>query len=279
VNEALSSVERALSLDQYSTARWNNLGGILATLGRREEAKTAYSKALQLEPENAGAMVGLAQLLMDEGKLKDAKTWCELAIFWRPEKPAVLKIASQCFLRCEDTTRAKPLLERLVSIEPGDATAWYNMALCYGSLGEAERYVHALREAARLNPKDGQALNFLVQALVDIGRVDEAKAVCERLEGLEGWEIVGACKHAQLLAGEGAGMSAYVLLNKWTSKYERSAALWFTMAVVLSQAPEQYRLQALTAAKNALLCYNEDSKQLTPENYRALKELTSNLSR
>jgi hypothetical protein len=74
------------------------------------------------------------------------------------------------------------------------------------------------------------------------------------------------------------GLAAYLFLNKWASKYERSAAFWFTTAIVLNQAPRQYRPQALTAAKNAMLCHLENPKQLTPENYATLQQLLAELS-
>jgi len=63
--EALKAEEQSLKLSPYSTAAWNNLGGILTNLERCAEAKSAYRKALEIEPENTGAMIGLAQLLHD----------------------------------------------------------------------------------------------------------------------------------------------------------------------------------------------------------------------
>ena len=276
--EAIEATEKSLQLNQYSTAAWNNLGGNLANSGRRAEAKDAYLKSLWIEPENAGAMICLAQLHMDDGEFKEAKQLCELAVFWRPEKLNVLRVASQCFLRCKDAAKARPLLEKLVAYLPEDATEWFNLSLCRRHQGDADGYTKALYEVVKLNPKDGDALNLLVQAQVDVGRMDEAIATCEKLQRLDGWEIVGVCKQAQLLAAKRPGIAAYHLLKQWTSKHEGSAALWFTMAVVLSQAPAQYRPQALTAAKNALHCFNENPKQLTPEHYRVLTDLISDLS-
>ncbi len=70
LKEALQATEKSLALNQYSTAAWNNLGGILVHLDRSADAKNAYLKSLNIEPENTGAMISLAQLHMDDGRIE-----------------------------------------------------------------------------------------------------------------------------------------------------------------------------------------------------------------
>jgi predicted Zn-dependent protease len=122
-------------------------------------------KSLRIEPENTGAMIGLAQLYMADGELKEAKQLCVLALFWRPEKPNVLRIASECFLRWQDADSATPVLEKLVVLAPEDAKAWFNLSLCRQSCGDAEGQVQALRQVLKISPEDSQAIHFLAQAL------------------------------------------------------------------------------------------------------------------
>ena len=73
-------------------------------------------------------------------------------------------------------------------------------------------------------------------------------------------------------------MTAYSILNNCLKKYERSAALWSIMAVVLRRAP-QYKREALNAAKNARLCHQENPNQLTEEDCSVLKQMVAELSR
>lgn len=165
LQEARQATEKSLALYKYSTAAWNNLGGILANLQRTADAKNAYGKSLLIEPENTGAMIGLAQLHMADGELKDARKLCELALFWRPEKINVLRIASECFLRCQDTQSAIQVLVKLVALDPNDARAWFNLSLCRQTCGDVDGQVKALQQVITLSPDDGQAKTFLAQAL------------------------------------------------------------------------------------------------------------------
>jgi len=147
VDEALAATEKALQLDQYSTADWNNLGGILANLGRPSEAKNAYGKALQIDAENTGAMMGLEQLLVLDGELRDAKKWCEVALFWRPEKPMVLQAASDCYYECGDFAKAVQLLDKLLATNPDDAIAWLKRGSAVSQLGRQDEAVSCFDKA------------------------------------------------------------------------------------------------------------------------------------
>ncbi len=275
--EALEATQRSLSIDSSRTAPWNNLGAILARLQRFDEAKGAFGKAVLIEPENTGAMFQLAQLHMMDGDMVAAKNLCDLALFWRPEKVSVLKIASECFLPANESAKAETILKKLVSIEPLDTRAWFNLSLCHSIRKNPSEQIVALTEVLKRKPFDGDVLYFLVQTHVDLNQMDEAISVSERLGEVPGWEIVGVSKRAQLLALQGNGMLGYFLLNKATERHERSALLWFSMAVILSPQAA-YRQQALTAAENAVMCYRENPKQLSPADFSALSILLRDLS-
>lgn len=274
---AHKATELALAIDSSRTAAWNNLGLILARLDRPEEAKAAFGKALLIEPENTGAMFQWAQLCMLDGDLLTAKKLCGLALFWRPEKVNVLRIASVCYLQAKETDRAEPLLKKLVGLEPNDTRAWFNLSLCYQSKSMHAEQIGALMEVLKRKPLDGEALNFLIQARTDCLQIDEAIVACRRLQQASGWEIVGACKEAQLLAHQEKPIMAHSLLTKWLKQYERDPSLWLTTAIVLGPI-STYRQQALVAAQNAMLCHRENPKKLTPNNVRVLHDLLRELT-
>ena len=158
--EALTATQKALELDQYSTADWNNLGGILANLGRLAEAKSAYGKSLQIDAQNTGAMMGLVQLLIHEGELKDAKTWCELALFWRPEKPLVLQVASDCFFKCGEPAKAIQLLDKLLATNPDDAVAWLKKGSAINALGKQDAAIACYDKAIETAPRTQNVWKF-----------------------------------------------------------------------------------------------------------------------
>jgi serine/threonine protein kinase/Tfp pilus assembly protein PilF len=274
--EALEATERAVRLDGSRSAAWHNLGVILARMQRFAEAREAFTKAVIIDPENTGAMIWWAQLLLEEGRISEAKKLADVALFWRPEKTSVLKIAGLCTMKAGDSKAAEKIYAKLVSIDGSDARDWFNLALCYHANGKPEEHIKALNQVLRINPKDTEASNFLIQAHASAFQFDDALRVSEQLQQIPGWEIVGACKAAQMYAAKGAPLSGYNLLKRRLKGNEKNAALWLTMAVVLSEMP-MYRVQARTAAENAKECYKRDPRQLTRDSVAALQQLLKDL--
>ncbi|HVW92691.1 MAG TPA: sulfotransferase [Devosia sp.] len=61
VGRAITDVERAIGLAPTQGWVWHNLGTLLASAGRLEEARAAYLKAIELNPRDAQAFYGLSQ--------------------------------------------------------------------------------------------------------------------------------------------------------------------------------------------------------------------------
>lgn len=276
LSEALEATERSVRIDDSRTAAWNNLGVILTRLNRAAEAKAAFAKALLVEPENTGAMIGLAQLLLDEGNPHEAKKLADVALFWRPEKVNVLKIAGLCTVKSGNPKEAQKIFEKLLSIDSSDARDWFNLSLCYQANRKPDDHIKALNQALRINPNDPEALNFLVQAHASASQFEEALNACEQLQQISGWEVVGACKAAQMFAAKGDPLSGYAVLKRRLEGNENNASLWLTMAVVLSALP-MYRAQARTAAENAMECHKRAPRQLSGGSVTALQQLLDEL--
>ena len=160
LEDAFRAVQRALQLDPYSTADWNNLGGVLSNLGRLTDAKNAYRKALQIDAENTGAMMGLAQLLMHEGRFEEAKTLCEAALFLRPQKPLVLQIASDCLAKCGEPQKSIQLLDQLLKTHPDDGVAWLKRGNMLYTLGELAEALSCFDKAIKASPHSAEVLKF-----------------------------------------------------------------------------------------------------------------------
>jgi len=274
--EALDATERSLRIDGSRTAAWNNLGVILTRMNRFPEAREAFAKALLTDPENTGAMIGWAHLLIEEGIISEAKKLTDLALFWRPEKTNVLKVAGLCTVKSGESVVAEAIYEKLVSIDGSDARDWFNLALCYQVNRKPEKHISALNRVLSISPNDPEALNFLIQAHTSASRFEEALTICEQLQRVPGWEIIGTCKAAQIHAAKGNPLAGYALLKKRLEGNENNASLWLTMAVILSELP-MYRREARTAAENARECQRRNPIQLTSGSVAALKQILENL--
>ena len=115
---------------------WAQLGGMLASQGRRIEAIGAFRHALAACPAQLAWRCNLASLLAEDGRHEEAIA----------ESAAVL------------------------AVDPGFATALYNQATSLLALGRADAAVGALSRCAALTPDDKRVHNNLGLALAAQGR-------------------------------------------------------------------------------------------------------------
>ncbi|MGQ0653373.1 MAG: tetratricopeptide repeat protein, partial [Betaproteobacteria bacterium] len=74
-----------LELDGAHLAATYNLGIVLRSLGRGEEALACFARAAELEPQNADAQYGLGHMLRDEDRLEEAARSFRRALALRPD--------------------------------------------------------------------------------------------------------------------------------------------------------------------------------------------------
>jgi tetratricopeptide (TPR) repeat protein len=298
VDEALAATERALQLDQYSTADWNNLGGILANLGRRTEAKNAYGKALQIDTENTGAMMGLVQLLMLDGKLQDAQKWCEVALFWRPEKPMVLQVASDCNYACGEFARVVQLLDKLLATNPDDAIAWLkrgNSIYQLGGLDEAIRcYDKAIEAAPRTQnvwkfrggpakgiteavPADAvevEAWNGKGLAFKALGRIREALACYDKAVRIDPQKADVWCNMGNAFFAESRHEEALQCFDKAVALNPKDMKSWCNRGVALKalsrleEAVASYAKALAINPRDVKTWFNKGNAFAAQENYQ-----------
>ena len=228
-------------------------------------------------PMEFDALVNRAHELASEGRFVVADQLCQQAYVLRPNDTALLALASACALKIGEVERASPLLHKLVRLAPDDRDAWLNLSLCLLKQKLRKQQIFALQKVIEIDAQDGPAHALLADALFFEEQFDEAMLILAKLTNLPGWEIQAVCKWAFILGHRGRGMMAYMLLNKTVEKHQRSAALWFMMARVLSTFPE-HRQHAFNAANNAATCLADDPRQLQPGERQELNEMLRGLA-
>src|ERR1700743_2594994 len=73
-----------------------------------------------------------------------------------------------------NTLQAESLYRALLTIQPSNVDAWYNLGLLLHVGGQLDRAVAVYREALAQNPRHVSVLSNLATALKDLGRSDEA---------------------------------------------------------------------------------------------------------
>ncbi len=152
VEEAIASLQTAVSLDPTYTEAWVNLGGYRMSLGRVEEARRDLRAAIASDSSYSSAWITLGGLEVNSGNHREAVA----------------------------------LLERAVARDSTIDLAWFNLGLARLGVADTTGAVRAFRRAAALNPADADAHNSLAwYLLLSGGDLDEALSHAERAVALQ----------------------------------------------------------------------------------------------
>ncbi len=150
--------------------RWNDWGIGLLLQGDLKGAEYAFQKVTEAEPEYADGWLNVARALIQEGETEQARPYIEKALSINPklgrihffkaliEKAAgdydaalqslrtvesmyprdrvVLNQMGRILFLKRDYSAAVRALERVISVDPEDVQAHYNLMLCYRGLGQ-----------------------------------------------------------------------------------------------------------------------------------------------
>lgn len=144
--ESVAAYRRSLSL-RRSPKAWNNLGVALDLLNRFEEAEQAFAEALAMEPAYALAWLNLGGARVNAGR----------------------------------HALAVEALQRGLALRPDEVDAWVRLAHCQRMLRQPEAALATMQIALRYRPLGAELWLDLGLLLVELARLDEARAVHARL--------------------------------------------------------------------------------------------------
>lgn len=142
-DDAVALIRRALAAMPGAPGPWNNLGNVLLSAHRFEEATEAYRRSVEVagaDPAAADAWNNLGTLHRKQGRLAEAETACREAIARRSDF--------------------------------GDA--WYNLSLALMAQGRVHDGLVANSHAIASWPRQLQSRDQVIRALVLLGERDKA---------------------------------------------------------------------------------------------------------
>jgi len=172
--EAVAGFEAALRIKPENPEIHNNLGSVLRTLGRFDEARARLEEAVRLDPAYFAARYNLGLTLQQLG-LPQALEELEAAARLNPAS-AEARFALGNGLKAQGRlAEAGEQYQRALELRPDYADAHYNLGmilLALGRSGAEDRF----RLAVELKPDFAEARNNLGNALQAAGRLAEAEA-------------------------------------------------------------------------------------------------------
>jgi Flp pilus assembly protein TadD len=167
---ARAAFQKVTEIDPKNPDGWTNIGRAAVQEGDMEQARTVLEKALSLQPKLARANFFYAKVLRNDGNYAGAAEHLQTVIAQYPRDRVALNDLGRIYFLQRKYNDAVKVLQSVLSIDPEDLQANYNLMLCYNGLGDEkrakehqERYMRFKADEAsqtltgnyrRLNPED-----------------------------------------------------------------------------------------------------------------------------
>lgn len=162
--------------------------------------------------------------LLQQGRVKEAFAALRSVLDRRPEEPRALALLGLAYFRERKFEDARKTYEKLVELDPEDASYRLNLGLVYLKLGDATAAIAELTRSRQLDPSQVRAVSYLglaharagdyakaYEAFLHAGQRDLAREMSQFLDPAERERIAAgnaAIAAAESDGGEDAGVDA-----------------------------------------------------------------------
>ncbi|MBI5407208.1 MAG: tetratricopeptide repeat protein [Nitrospirae bacterium] len=219
--ESLKELEAVTSLTPENAEAHYATGMTYQRLGRLREAIAAYKKATEIDPGNINAHMQLAMTYETVAAYDDAIASYRKVISLAPGLPQAKEAeerikenekrmetrghfeAAADFIRKEQWSEALVETKAILSIEPKNPSALFNLGLIHHNLKEEDAAIEALNQAVEADPKLQKGYYQIAVIYDDRGQFEEAIKTYEQVVAIndKGEEADKARKRIEILRG------------------------------------------------------------------------------
>ncbi len=175
-SEAIQELSRTIELEPSSAVAYNMLGTALNRFAEFDAARKAFEQAVALDPKMTEAHINLAMTLAEAGDLRGAESQLKTAIALQPAAPSAARahyLLAKIYAD-QQPARAIDELTQAARIDPKDEQTWIQLGDLRSESGDEAAALAAFRNAAALNPHDGEAQYELGSEYLIVGNAREA---------------------------------------------------------------------------------------------------------
>jgi tetratricopeptide (TPR) repeat protein len=163
--DAYSRLKRTTKRQPPYAAAFLELGRLLASMERHDEAAEALMRGLEVAPMMPEMSIQLGYVLLRRRRFGDAKAAFARALAIVPDSPDALFGIAQAHQENGESQAAADYFRRYLIVNPGDQGAWVRLGLCLLALGQRDAGDDCFRTVARRDSKGfGNALASLVKS-------------------------------------------------------------------------------------------------------------------
>ncbi len=171
---AIAKWNEALALSPDDAKANSNLGVLLASVGRNEEALAHYRKAMDAEPDYPDSYTNLGIALARAGKLDEALPYLQKAAQLTPWDAKAHSNLGAALAESGRSADAIAECRKALQISPNDAEAHANLAIALDKGGHSDEAIAQFTQAVAANPDSPELRFYLGRLLATNGRFGEA---------------------------------------------------------------------------------------------------------
>jgi protein O-GlcNAc transferase len=175
-DNAAVSYRRAVELKPDYIEAHSNLGNVLKDLGQLDNAIKSYRIALKLNPDSSDAHYNLGNALKDLGQLDDAVRCYRHAVALKPDFSMAYYNLGNALKDLRQLDDAVSCYRKATEINPDFFEVHNNLGIALKALGQHDAALASYRRALELNPELAETHNNVGITLKDLGQLDAALA-------------------------------------------------------------------------------------------------------
>jgi tetratricopeptide (TPR) repeat protein len=146
-----------ISKNPTAAMAYNNLGEVLFSQGKINEAIECYRKCLAINPDHEKALNNLGSVYIAQGKLDEAIVEIEKALAISPDYAMAHANLANIYLAKNEVDKAISSYKKVLAINPDHPMSHNNLGLAYYNKGMLDEAIAEYQAALAINPDLGQA--------------------------------------------------------------------------------------------------------------------------
>jgi Flp pilus assembly protein TadD len=164
VDDAIATLAAAVRARPDHAAVRNNLGAALLAAGRTDEAIQEFTGALRSHPQFLDAAYNLGTALLASNRAREAVSHLERVTRARPEDAQALATLGSALALTGRFEASRSTLARALQLAPNDARTHFNMGLLEARRGNRDGAIQHFDLALRLDPLNAETAAALREA-------------------------------------------------------------------------------------------------------------------
>lgn len=207
LTSALSQMEyQQLAQLAPNSARLHQLmGDGFQAAGDSGKAEAEYKTALSVDPGLLEVAAELGEILRTQGRFEDALKYYDQVLEKDPRHFTSLFGAGMCYQALRLNEKVIEFFARAAKVEPGDAQVWVVLGNAWLTAEKPDKAAAALKEASRLEPNLRQAHTLLGRALQQLGQTEQAAQELEKARLLMDKELLQQREKTRKAIGQPEG--------------------------------------------------------------------------